>query len=828
MQYNKFYTAMLLAVGIFAYNPAAILASTPSHSNKTIFLQQGSTHRVVEAFISGYVKDSFGKAIENATVTIVGSNIQTSTDIDGFYKLEIGQKRDVHVEVTVVGYVTQRVLLKESETYKDFQLKIDDRVIEAISVKGQTENQRRVHEIKRSGFNVSVIDMNQYANQTANVNQILRTAPGVTFREDGGLGSNFVFRINGLAAKIYIDGVPMDDFGSSMSLNNIPVNLVDRIEIYKGVVPAFLGSDALGGAVNIITKQRNRHFLDFSYSYGSFNTHQSSLVGMYTNPKNKLSIRTNAFYNYSDNNYKMYTEKEYGVVYEKVVNNKFVPIDEVKRFKDRYYSAMGQVEVGLRDKSWADQFFVGLTYSANNKENQLGATINTVYGGNWRESTYIMPTISYKKQNFIVDRLYADIYANYGYDVSRVRDTASFNYEWGGAPIPNTTGQAPNEPVHIRYNTNSLLGRLNFNYDFDESRNQSLNLNYNVNTNDRQSYDIILNNNTSGLPSDMVRHIVGLAWQSQWLDKRLVNNIAVKYYGLDTYKQEDQRVFGEYDEVLSGDIVSQSKYFGYQGYSLASRYRIFKDGGVKFSAERAYNMPSMNALYGDGQNYLANWDIKPERSDNLNGGFYYNTFLNDDHFINFDISGFYRLAQDYINVRVVADNERDKYQYYNIPGVKLYGGDIELRYGYKDMITASLNGSYDKAIDNQQYTDDTNQQESITYGYQIPNRPWTYGNLDLGFAQNDWFEKGSRTQITWNTQYTKWFYLSDSHLGSLASKNYIPTQLVHSLIVSYSWNRNRYNISGEVRNLLDERAYDNFRLQRPGRAFYMKFRISLL
>ncbi|WP_394676776.1 TonB-dependent receptor plug domain-containing protein [uncultured Sphingobacterium sp.] len=793
-----------------------------------LFLFILTTTAHAQTTITGYVKDLFGKGIESATVSITGTENRTSTDVDGFYKLRVDSKPPYKLAVTSVGYITQSAPLKGNEIYKDFQLKKDEHVLELVNVKGQTENQRRVGEIKRSGFNVSVIDMNRYANQTATVNQILRTAPGVTIREDGGLGSNFVFRINGLAAKIYIDGVPMDDFGPAMSLNNIPVNLVDRIEIYKGVVPAFLGSDALGGAVNIITKQRNRHFLDLSYSYGSFNTHQASLVGMYTNPKNKLSVRTNAFYNYSDNSYKMYTEEKYGVILEKVVNNKFVSIDEAKRFNDRYYSAMGQVEVGLRDKSWADQFFIGLTYATNNKQNQLGATINTVYGGNWRESAYIMPTISYKKQNFLVERLYADIYANYGYDVSHVRDTAKYNYEWTGKPITNSIGQAVRNEVHTKYNTGSILARANFNYDFDESRNNSLNLNYNVSTNDRQTYDKVLNNNTSGLPNNLVKHIVGLAWQNQWLEKRLVNNIAIKYYGLDTYQEIDQRVFGDYNEVVSGSIIGQSRYLGFTGYSFASRYRIFKDGGVKLSAERAYNMPSMDAIYGDGQNYLSNWDIKPERSDNVNTGFYYNTFLNDNHYLNFDISGFYRLAKDYLNIRVVADNERDKFQYYNIPGVKLYGGSFEFRYGYKDVITAALNGSYDKAIDNQKFTDDTNQQVSLTYGYQIPNRPWVYGNFDVGFAQNNWFSKGSRTQINWTTQYTKWFYLSDSHLGSLASKSYIPTQLVHSLLLSYSWNHNRYNISGEARNIFDERAYDNFRLQKPGRAFYIKFRVSLL
>ncbi len=778
--------------------------------------------------ITGYVKDLFGKGIEGATVSILGTESRTSTDLDGFYKLRVDIKPPYTLEVTSIGYIAQSALLKGNENYKDIQLKRDERVLETANVRGQTENQRRVNEIKRSGFNVSVIDMNRYANQTANVNQILRTAPGVTIREDGGLGSNFVFRINGLAAKIYIDGVPMDDFGPAMSLNNIPVNLVDRVEIYKGVVPAFLGSDALGGAVNIITKQRNRHFLDLSYSYGSFNTHQASLVGMYTNPKSKLSIRTNAFYNYSDNDYKMYTEEKYGILIQKVIDNKFVTIDEARRFHDRYYSSMGQIEVGLRDKSWADQFFVGLTYSGNNKQNQLGATINKPFGGNWTESAYIMPTISYKKQNFLIDRLYADIYANYGYDITRNRDTATYNYEWGGRPITNSTGNSTNREKYIRDNTSSLLGRINLNYDFDESRTQSLNLNYNISTNDRQTYDKILNHNTSGLPKNMIKHIAGLAWQSQWFDKRLVANLAFKYYGIDTYQKIDERKYDDNNQYVSGDIVTQTNYLGNTGYSIAARYRIFDDGGVKFSAERAYKLPEMTAIYGNNFNILSNWDLKPENSDNLNGGFYYNTFFNQNHFINLDLSGFYRLAKDYQNTRIVTDNGQDKFQYYNIPGVKIYGGSFEARYGYKDIVTATFNGSYDRAIDNQKYTNENNQQVSATYGYQIPNRPWVYGNLDLGFAQNDWFSKGSRTQINWTTQYTKWFYLSDSHLGSLASKNYIPTQLVHSLLLSYSWNRNRYNISGEARNIFDERAYDNFRLQKPGRAFYVKLRVSIL
>lgn len=143
--------------------------------------------------------------------------------------------------------------------------------------------------------------------------------------------------------------------------------------------------------------------------------------------------------------------------------------------------------------------------------------------------------------------------------------------------------------------------------------------------------------------------------------------------------------------------------------SLASRYRITKDGGWKLSYERAYNLPSMTALYGDGINTTANWDLKPERSDNINTGFYYNTYINQNHFLNLDVTGFYRLAANYINSRAVVQNGISYFQSYNEEGVKLYGFEAEVKYGFKDLLAVTLNGSYDKALYNKKYTDDSGQ-----------------------------------------------------------------------------------------------------------------------
>ena len=62
-------------------------------------------------------------------------------------------------------------------------------------------------------------------------------------------------------------------------------------------------------------------------------------------------------------------------------------------------------------------------------------------------------------------------------------------------------------------------------------------------------------------------------------------------------------------------------------------------------------------------------------------------------------------------------------------------------------------------------------------------------------------------------------------MGDPSSKDRVPDQFSHNITIGYSLKNGRYNISLECRNITDEKLYDNFSLQKAGRAFYGKIRI---
>lgn len=97
---------------------------------------------------------------------------------------------------------------------------------------------------------------------------ILARTAGVTIRASGGAGSSSRISVRGLEGKrigFFIDEIPLGDQSDFIDLNDIPIDMIDRIEIFKGIVPAKFGGSSMGGAVNIVIKEYPDRYADFSY-----------------------------------------------------------------------------------------------------------------------------------------------------------------------------------------------------------------------------------------------------------------------------------------------------------------------------------------------------------------------------------------------------------------------------------------------------------------------------------------------------------------------------------------------------------------------------------
>ena len=112
---------------------------------------------------------------------------------------------------------------------------------------------------------VTVLDMASLRGTASNVQDILTKTVGVTLRSTGGVGSASRISVRGLEGRrigFFVDDFPLGDQTDYVDINDIPVDMINRIEIYKGVVPARLGGSALGGAVNIVIREYPDRYAD--------------------------------------------------------------------------------------------------------------------------------------------------------------------------------------------------------------------------------------------------------------------------------------------------------------------------------------------------------------------------------------------------------------------------------------------------------------------------------------------------------------------------------------------------------------------------------------
>ena len=360
--------------------------------------------------------------------------------------------------------------------------------------------------------------------------------------------------------------------------------------------------------------------------------------------------------------------------------------------------------------------------------------------------------------------------------------------------------------------------QTNISYEFNT--NHAIGLNYTL--------DNVKNHNWNKLqidkdynPGGLIKNNIGLSYQQNFLDKKITNSFFVKYYGLES------SIPHALEPGSQGKRVTLRKWKDYIGYGFGSRYNIKKNIGVKVSYEKAYRLQEVGELFGNGFTVVANPDLEPESSHNINLGFFYGTNWQNQSLF-FETGGFYRKAEDFISPIAYQSNSQ-AVRYENTSKVLIRGFDAELKYNYGDFFNASANITYQSSINNSKYPVGSNSGTiEATYKNEIPNRPWLFGNANIGLGKSDVFKKkGNRLQFNWDLQYVHWYYLTWENYGNIDNINTIPDQYIQNASLSYSFKNGKYNIAFEGRNITDQLAFDNFKLQKPGRSFAIKFRYFL-
>ena len=759
--------------------------------------------------ISGKVLSSDGDPIDYATVYLKGTNYSSTTDEKGLYHIN-APEGSYTVLFSSVGF--EKLEVKASVTAKErtklnVKLKSDNQLAEVIVV-GNT-----LSKVKSSAFNATAVDTKELENTTKTLSEALSKAPGMKIRESGGVGSDMAVTMDGFSGKhvkVFIDGVPQEGVGSSFGINNIPVNFADRIEVYRGVVPVGFGSDAIGGVINIVTPKRRRQwFVDASYSYGSFNTHKS-YINFGQTLGCGLKYEINAFQNYSDNDYWIDAPVE-DFATGGINKNK---LEHVRRFNDTYHNEAIVAKIGFVNKPWADRLMAGFTYSHMYKEMQTGVRQEIVYGKKHRHGHSLIGSLEYGKRNVFTRGLDVAFSANYNRNVTVNVDTSSVKYNWRGETDRlNTPGEQSYQ--NSRANNNNWSATFTTNYRLSDKH--LFTLNDVFNTFNRSNDDLLTSIvSTDEIAKITTKNIVGISYRYTPNSKF---NFTV--FG----KQYHQYVSGPAATTAAQDTyVKSSRAVDAFGYGAAGTWFMPVGFQLKASYEKAYRLPTIEEMFGDEDLEVGDMSLKPESSHNVNLNLSYNASFGSN--VIYVEAGFiFRDTRDYIQRNILAlSGGKSAATYVNYGKVDTKGFSLSARYNFSKWVSLGGNFTQMNVRDNMK-TAMGSSVANVAYRERMPNQPYMFADSDINFYWHGLGRKSNVLTVTYDNQYTHKFCYYASNIGSNNNDYMVPNQFSHNLTVSYSLKNGRYNLSFECRNFTNERLYDNFSLQKAGRAFYGKVRI---
>lgn len=262
-----------------------------------------------DANIYGHVIDKqSGKHLPYITIFVKGTNIGTTTDTSGHYFLKNLPTGTISLEVKSVGFrTTQKSITIDANSTKElnFAIEQDDIALDDVVVSANRNETKR----KLAPNLVNVLSPKLFdATQSVCLAQGLNFQPGVRTEDDCQNCGFTQVRINGLDghySQILIDSRPVfSALNGIYGLEQIPTNMIERVEVVRGGGSALFGASAIGGTINIITKEPSRNSAEVGHSFmsiggkNSFDNTTSANLSLVTD-NNRAG-----FYIYGQNRYR--------------------------------------------------------------------------------------------------------------------------------------------------------------------------------------------------------------------------------------------------------------------------------------------------------------------------------------------------------------------------------------------------------------------------------------------------------------------------------------------------------------------------------------------
>lgn len=214
------------------------------------------------ASITGKITDK-DKGIPYASVFFKGTNIGTSTNVNGEYSIKNIKPGTYLLQVQVIGYkpYKQSIVLKNNDNLDlNITLKTDVLGIEEVVVTG---NRSRIARKKASSIVNVINDKIFQATQAVTLSGGLNFSPGLRMENDCQNCGFSQIRMNGLEgpySQILINSRPIfSGLAGVYGLELIPSNMIERVEIIRGGGSALYGSNAIAGTINLLLKEPNKN-----------------------------------------------------------------------------------------------------------------------------------------------------------------------------------------------------------------------------------------------------------------------------------------------------------------------------------------------------------------------------------------------------------------------------------------------------------------------------------------------------------------------------------------------------------------------------------------